>query len=54
MVDKSFNAIISQAMTLSWTRNPLDRVIVANAGLNDNILISKDQNILANYLHARW
>ena len=52
--DKDFNAIISQAMTLSWTRDPFDRVIVANAGLNDNILISKDQNILANYAHARW
>ena len=52
--DKDFNAIISQAMTLTWTRNPFDRVIVATAALNDNILISRDQNILKHYTHARW
>jgi len=52
--EKDFNAIVSQAMTLSWTRDPFDRLIVANAGLNDNILVSKDQNILDHYPHARW
>ena len=52
--DKSFNAVISQAITMTWTRDPFDRVIVANAALNDNILISKDQNILEHYLHTRW
>lgn len=51
---KRFNAIISRAMTLSWTRDPFDRLIVANADLNDNILVSKDQDILARYRHARW
>lgn len=52
--EKDFNAVVSQAMTLSWTRDPFDRVIVAYAELNDNILISKDQNILEHYAHARW
>lgn len=52
--DKNFNAVVSQAMTFSWTRDPFDRLIVANAALNDNILISKDQTILAHYVHARW
>ncbi len=52
--EKDFNAVVSQAMTFSWTRDPFDRVIVANAKLNDNILISKDQNILEHYAHARW
>ena len=51
---KDFNAIVSQAIKLTWTRDPFDRVIVANASLNDNILISKDQNILAHYTFARW
>lgn len=51
---KDFNAIVSQAIQLTWTREPFDRLIVANAALNDNILISKDQNILENYPHARW
>ena len=39
---------------MTWTRDPFDRVIVANAALNGNILISKDQNILEHYIHARW
>lgn len=52
--EKDFNAIVSQAIRLTWTRDPFDRVIVANASLNDNILISKDQNILEHYPHARW
>jgi len=51
---KDFNAVVGQAMTLTWTRDPFDRVIVANAKLNDNILISKDPNILEHYAHARW
>lgn len=52
--DKDFNTIVSKAMTFSWTRDPFDRLIVANAGLNDNVLISKDQNILGHYLNAKW
>ena len=52
--EKNFNAIVSQALLFSWTRDPFDRVIVANAALNDNILISKDQNIVEHYAHTRW
>lgn len=51
---KRFNAIIGRAIGLSWTRDPFDRLIVANADLNDNILVSKDQDILDHYHHARW
>lgn len=52
--DKSFHAIVSGALDLTWTRDPFDRIIIANAGLNSNILVTKDQNILQNYAHARW
>jgi PIN domain nuclease of toxin-antitoxin system len=52
--EKDFNVIVSRAIKLSWTRDPFDRLIVANAALNENTLISKDQNILENYPHARW
>jgi PIN domain nuclease of toxin-antitoxin system len=52
--DKDFNAIISQALAHSWTRDPFDRVIVAHASLHGNLLITKDQTILENYPHARW
>ena len=52
--EKDFNSIVSQAIKLTWTRDPFDRLIVANAALNENILISKDQDILERYTHARW
>ena len=52
--EKDFNAVVNQSIKLTWTRNPFDRLIVANAALNDNILISKDTNILEHYAHARW
>ena len=52
--EKDFNAVISQSIKLIWTREPFDRLIVAHATLNDNILITKDQNILEHYPHARW
>ncbi len=51
--DKRFNTIISSALNYSWTRDPFDRIIVANADVNHNILITKDQNILNNYKKAR-
>jgi len=52
--DKDFSAVISQAIPFKWTRDPFDRVIVAQAALNENVLISKDQSILEHYVHARW
>jgi PIN domain nuclease of toxin-antitoxin system len=52
--DKPFNTIASGAFALSWTRDSFDRIIVANAALNDNILVTKDQYILENYEKAFW
>jgi len=52
--DKSFNTIVSSALDFSWTRDPFDRIIVANAIINQNILVTKDQNILKNYEKAIW
>jgi PIN domain nuclease of toxin-antitoxin system len=52
--NKNFNDIISIALTITWTRDPFDRIITANALLNNNTLLSKDQNILSNYLYAKW
>lgn len=52
--DQSFNTIISEALKLSWTRDPFDRIIVANASLSSSILVTKDQHILENYGNARW
>lgn len=52
--DKSFNTIITGALELSWTRDPFDRMIVANAAIHHDMLITKDENILANYHKAIW
>ena len=51
---KDFGSIIQQAMQITWTRDVFDRLIVANAMVNDNILLSKDHKILENFTHARW
>ena len=52
--NKSFEMIVTRARALSWTRDPFDRIIVAQAELNNNLLLSKDQSIRKNYLHAIW
>ncbi len=52
--EKDFNLIIGQALGINWTRDPFDRLIVGNALVNGNILLTKDKNILANYKNAQW
>lgn len=49
-----FSTVISRALNLSWTRDPFDRLIAANASLTDDILISKDQKLREHYLLTRW
>lgn len=51
--EQPFDAIINAAMSFSWTRDPFDRIIVANASLNNHVLVTKDRGILANYPFAR-
>ena len=51
---RPFNRVVTQAIGQSWTRDPFDRLIVAQAALQDNILLSKDETILRNYAYARW
>ncbi len=50
--DKNFNAIVNHSMDLVWTRDPFDRIIVANAALNNDALVTKDRNILDHYTKA--
>jgi PIN domain nuclease of toxin-antitoxin system len=51
---KPFDAVIVRAATLTWTRDPFDRILVAHASLSDSVLVSEDQTILAHYPYARW
>ena len=38
----------------SWTRDPFDRIITAQASLNEALLITKDGSIRKNYARAVW
>lgn len=51
---KPFDAIVTSAATLAWTRDPFDRIIVAHAALGANYLLSQDRTILQHYPHAIW
>ena len=50
--EKPFNRMVTHALDFTWTRDPFDRVIVANAALDEDILITRDRDILENYGHA--
>ena len=52
--NKKFFQVINESISLDWTRDPFDRIIVANAIANDAVLITKDTRILENYLKACW
>jgi PIN domain nuclease of toxin-antitoxin system len=49
-----FADVVFEASTLSWTKDPFDRIIVAEAALHDAPLVTKDPNIHAHYKRALW
>jgi PIN domain nuclease of toxin-antitoxin system len=51
---QSFAAVVEHAQTLTWTRDPFDRLIVAQAITADAKLITHDENIRANFAGAVW
>ena len=52
--DRSTAELIEQCMDLSWTRDAFDRLIVAQAALDDAWLITRDRLILKHYPKAVW
>jgi len=53
--DLSFSRIADAARNDGWTRDPFDRLIVANAKANSlAYLISSDEDIRKNYQRAVW
>ena len=52
--DRPFAEIVNQAASLTWTRDPFDRIIVGQAALRNDILISKDETIRTHYKQAVW
>lgn len=49
-----FAAVIGAALPLDWTRNPFDRIIVAQAAHRESPLLTADQNIRNHYSAAVW
>jgi PIN domain nuclease of toxin-antitoxin system len=50
--DLPFQGVAFQAASESWTRDPFDRIIVAQARLAKAVLITRDTDILAHYSKA--
>ena len=51
---KPFASVIELAEGLGWTRDPFDRIIVAQASLDIDPLITKDASIHEHYRKAVW
>ena len=50
----SFAAVVHEAERYDWTRDPFDRLIVAQAALHEASLVTKDQALHARYADAVW
>lgn len=49
VAEDSFDGVVEQSLSENWTRDPFDRIIVAQARKNTALLISKDRLILEKY-----
>ena len=54
LCQKPFQKVIRFASQQTWTRDPFDRIIVAQAAIDSNTLITKDELIREHYAHAVW
>ena len=52
--DIRFCSVNREAKTIKWSRDPFDRMIVANASIFQLPLITKDELIRQNYSLALW
>lgn len=48
------NEVIENAIKQKWTRNPFDRIIVAQASIHSTKIATKDETIRENYKHTIW
>ena len=52
--DRPFTSVAQAAVQFSWTRDPFDRLIVAQAHVAECVLLTKDDSIRSNFAHAAW
>ncbi len=51
---EDFDRVVEHAMSLTWTRDVFDRLIVAHAAVDAATLVTKDSQIRAHYENAVW
>ncbi len=51
---KPFAAVARKSIGMKWTRDPFDRLITAQAALDESPLLTKDDTIRAHYPEAVW
>ena len=49
-----FHTVVHHALKERWSRDPFDRLIVANAKAKDATLVTQDEKIRRNYPGAIW
>ena len=54
LCDAPFADVAGAAMRQSWTRDPFDRLIVAQAAVRGAQLVTRDADIRAHYHRAVW
>jgi len=52
--DLPFRTVVHHALKEAWSRDPFDRLVVADAKANGAALITKDEKIHQNYPRAVW
>ncbi len=52
--DATFAEVATKAQNLDWTRDPFDRLIVAEALVSDGVLITRDEKIRGHCACAVW
>ena len=46
--------LVDRSLDINWTRDPFDRLMVAQVTLEETVLLTRDERILRNFDGARW
>ena len=52
--DLPFSDVVRRSLALAWTRDPFDRLIVAQAAARESTLITKDRALRRRYPLSLW
>lgn len=54
MCDRTFAEVVTLASVQQWTLDPFDRLIVSQAAIGPDPLLTRDRSIHDHYPHAVW